>query len=114
MKKGEAWPEELPDAITVCDKRGVILTMNRAATEVFKKDGGRKLIGKNILPCHPQPSRSLLTGMLKHPRQNTYTIQKGKIKKLIHQSPWYKQGRFAGFVEISIILTKKMAHHVRP
>ncbi|HAM35726.1 MAG TPA: diguanylate cyclase [Elusimicrobia bacterium] len=108
------WEEEFPSAITVCDRRGVVLAMNRAAGKVFKQDGGRKLIGKNILRRHPEPARSLLAGMLKRPRTNTYTIEKGKVRKLIHQSPWYRRGRFSGFVELSIILPEKLAHHVRP
>jgi hypothetical protein len=87
--------------------------MNRAAGETFKKRGGCGLVGNNVLDCHPEPARSLLFAMLKDPRPNTYTIKKGKIKKLIHQAPWFKKGRFAGFVEISIVLPKKMAHHVR-
>jgi len=111
--RGEDWTEELPAAITVCDEQGVILSMNRAAGEVFRKDGGRALVGKSLLDCHPEPARSLLADMLKSPRPNTYTIEKGKLKKLIHQTPWYKDGRFAGLVELSIVLPADMAHHVR-
>jgi transcriptional regulator with PAS, ATPase and Fis domain len=112
MSLGE-WAEEFPSAITVCDEHGVIVAMNRTAGETFKKDGGGALVGKSVLGCHPEPSRSLLADMLKHPRANTYTIEKGKVRKLIHQSPWYRDGRFAGFVELSIVLPEKMAHHVR-
>jgi transcriptional regulator with PAS, ATPase and Fis domain len=107
------WTREFSAAITVCDERGVILSMNRAAGETFSKDGGPGLVGKNVLDCHPEPSRSMLADMLKSPRANTYTIEKGKTKKLIHQAPWYKDGRFAGLVELSIVLPETMAHHVR-
>jgi hypothetical protein len=55
----------------------------------------------------------MLADMLKNPRANTYTVEKGKVKKLIHQAPWYKDGRFAGLVELSIVLPENMAHHVR-
>lgn len=111
--KGEDWTEEFPAAITVCDERGVILSMNRAAGEVFRKDGGRALVGKNVLDCHPEPARSRLAAMLAEPRSNTYTVQKGKVRKLVCQAPWRKDGRFAGLVEISIVLPEDMAHHVR-
>jgi len=107
------WAEEFPAAITVCDERGVILSMNQAAGALFKGDGGRAMVGKSLLDCHPEPSRSLLADMLKNPRQNTYTIEKGRVKKFIHQAPWFRQGRFAGLVELSIVLPDKMAHHVR-
>ena len=59
------WMEEFGAAITVCDAAGVVLSMNRAAGEVFAKDGSRAYIGKNILDCHPEPARSMLAGMLK-------------------------------------------------
>lgn len=107
------WMEELAAGITVCDRGGKVLAMNRAAGRTFKSSGGRRLIGRSLLDCHPGPARALLADMLVHPRPNTYTIQKGRIKKLIHQSPWYKKGRFAGYVELSIILPRKLAHHVR-
>jgi transcriptional regulator with PAS, ATPase and Fis domain len=107
------WTEGFSAAITVCDERGVVLAMNRAAGEVFKKDGGRGLVGKSLLDCHPEPSRSMVAGMLKNPRANTYTIEKKGVKKLIHQAPWYDKARFAGLVEIAIVLPEDMAHHVR-
>ena len=107
------WTEGFSAAITVCDEKGVILSMNRAAGEVFRQDGGSGLVGKNLLDCHPEPSRSLVAGMLKSPRANTYTVQKGPVKKLVLQAPWYKDGRFAGLVELSIVLPESMAHHVR-
>ncbi len=107
------WTEEFGAAITVCDASGVVLAMNRAAGEVFAKDGGRVYIGKNILDCHPEPARSMLAGMLKEPRANTYTVEKRGVKKLVHQAPWYRDGRCAGFVELSIVLPKELAHRVR-
>jgi transcriptional regulator with PAS, ATPase and Fis domain len=111
--RDDDWSQEFPAAITVCDRTGVILSMNRAASETFNKDGGSGLVGKNVLDCHPEPSRSLLADMLKNPRPNTYTIEKGKVRKLVHQAPWYQDGRFAGLVELSIVLPDKMPHHVR-
>ncbi|MFA6004697.1 MAG: PAS domain-containing protein [Elusimicrobiota bacterium] len=107
------WMEEFPAAITVCDRRGKVLAMNRAAGRVFGASGGRRLIGKSLLDCHPGPARALLEAMLVQPRLHTYTIQKGRVKKLIHQSPWYQRGRFAGYVELSLVLPRKLPHHVR-
>ena len=107
------WTEEFASAVTVCDEHGVIVAMNRAAGETFKDEGGRSLIGKSMLDCHPEPSRSLVADLLARPRPNTYTVEKNGAKKLIHQAPWYNGGKFAGLVELSIVLPADMAHHVR-
>jgi PAS domain-containing protein len=45
------WIEKFPGAITVCDTKGIILYMNDTAAEQFAKDGGRDLIGQNVLDC---------------------------------------------------------------
>jgi PAS domain-containing protein len=47
------WTEEVPVGITVCDAEGIILSINERAAKIFKKSGGRDLIGKNLLECHP-------------------------------------------------------------
>ena len=39
------WQEEVNFAITVCDLAGRILYMNKKSCRVFKKSGGKKLIG---------------------------------------------------------------------
>lgn len=60
-----SWIKELPVAITVCDVNGVILEMNEKSCAVFAKDGGRDLIGKNLLDCHPGAARAKLEEMLR-------------------------------------------------
>jgi hypothetical protein len=32
--------------------------MNDEAAIIFKEDGGRTLIGRNVFDCHPEPARS--------------------------------------------------------
>jgi transcriptional regulator with PAS, ATPase and Fis domain len=108
-----AWVKEFPAAVTVCDAAGRILDMNDRAVAGFAKDGGVKLIGTNVLDCHPEPSRTKLKEMLEHGRTNVYTIQKQGKKKLIYQSPWYADGRYAGFVEISFEIPWDMPHFIR-
>lgn len=107
------WINGVPVAITVCDPTGIIIAMNDKATQTFRKDGGSSLIGKNLLDCHPEPSRSLLQDMLIKPRVNSYTIEKNGIKKLIYQTPWYNQGVFGGFVEMSLEIPFELPHFVR-
>jgi hypothetical protein len=108
-----AWIREFAAAITVCDADGIILEMNERACATFAKDGGAALVGTSLYACHPEPARTKLEGLLKSGRPNCYTIEKGGVKKLIYQSPWYEGGRYRGVVEISIPLPAEIPHFVR-
>lgn len=112
MSRNE-WVGGSPVAITVCDAEGRIIEMNARSREVFAADGGGKLIGTNVLDCHPEPSRSKLAAMMAGRQANVYTIQKNGRKKLIYQAPWYKDGLYAGFVELSLELPADMPHFNR-
>lgn len=107
------WIKEFSGAITVCDTEGIILDMNEKAIRTFADDGGAKLIGTNLLDCHPEPSRSKVIELLKSHRENIYTIEKNAIKKLVYQSPWFKDGKYAGLVELSLEIPSEMRHFVR-
>jgi hypothetical protein len=107
------WTKEFPGNITVCDAAGVILEMNDGAAESFAKDGGRGLIGSNLLDCHPEPSRSKLHQMLAAGKVNAYTIEKGGVKKLIYQASWYEGGQYRGLVEVALVLPETLPHFVR-
>jgi len=110
---GIEWDKEYPGAVTVCDTEGRILEMNQRSREVFAADGGDRLIGTNVLDCHPEPSRSKLRGMMADKRTNVYTIQKNGRKKLIFQAPWYRDGSYAGFVELSLEIPRDLPHFNR-
>ncbi len=107
------WVNEFRGAVTVCDRDGVILEMNERAVEVFATDGGRALIGRNVLDCHPEPARTQLKKMLAAGEANVYTIEKAGVKKLIYQAPWYRDGAYAGFVELSLVVPVALPHFVR-
>ncbi len=108
-----AWADEFPGSITVCDAQGKILDMNERAAESYGEDGGLKLIGSNLLDCHPEPARSKAEQLLESKRANIYTIEKNGIKQLIYQSPWYEDGKFAGLVELELEIPAQMQHFVR-
>jgi transcriptional regulator with PAS, ATPase and Fis domain len=108
-----SWVGEFPSAITVCDVDGIILEMNDQAANGYAKDGGRALIGKNMLDCHPEPARTKTKRLLESKQKNVYTIEKNGVKKLIYQSPWYRDGKFAGLVELSLEIPFEMSHFVR-
>ena len=105
--------KEVNLAVTICDKEGKILEMNDKSRKTFLKPGQEDLIGKNVLDCHPEPAHSLLADMLPNPRTNVYTIEKKGVKKLIYQTPWYVEGEFMGFMELSMEIPFEMKHCVR-
>ncbi|HET6846193.1 MAG TPA: PAS domain-containing protein [Anaerolineales bacterium] len=107
------WTDAFPASITVCDRNGVLLDLNDRAVEVFAADGGRELIGRNVLDCHPEPARAKMQALLNSGATNVYTIEKQGRKKLIYQAPWYRDGEFAGLVELSIELPAELPHFVR-
>jgi transcriptional regulator with PAS, ATPase and Fis domain len=107
------WVREFPAAVTVCDAEGRIIEMNGRAVEAFADDGGAKLLGTNVLDCHPEPARGKLKRMMESSRTNVYTIQKKKKKKFIYQSPWFEHGRYAGFVELSFEIPWDLPHFKR-
>ncbi len=108
-----AWIKEFPGAITVCDADGIILEMNDKAARTFEKDGGANLVGKNMLDCHPEPARGTVEQLLAAGEKNVYTVEKNGIKKLIFQSPWYKDGKYSGFVEVSLEIPFELPHFIR-
>jgi hypothetical protein len=107
------WFAEFPGSITICDAEGVILDMNEKAALGFASDGGRALIGTNLLDCHPEPSRSKVEQMLKARQKNVYTIEKGGVHKLIYQTPWFENGEYRGFMELSLEIPVEMPHFIR-
>lgn len=112
MKEFE-WIKEFPAAITVSDLDGNVVAMNDKAEKTFEKWGGRSLIGQSLYDCHNPKSTEMIKAMMKDNFNNAYTIEKQGIKKMIYQSPWYKDGQVAGMVEISIEIPFEMPHFIR-
>jgi len=107
------WTDEFIGAITVCDREGIVVYMNDLSRKQFAKTDGGDLIGKSLINCHPEPSRTFLLKMLATPIPNSYTIEKKGIHKMIHQTPWMENGEFKGVVEISYVIPMEMPHHKR-
>lgn len=107
------WAQEFAAAVTVCDREGTIIYMNDESAGAFSRWGGAGLVGRSLYDCHPEPARTKLRDLMAQKRTNVYTIEKQGRKKLIYQSPWYRQGEFMGLVEISIVLPDEMPHFVR-
>jgi len=107
------WLEELPCAVTVCDRDYTILYLNARSAEVNASDGGKALIGRNMLDCHPPEARKKLENVMASGRPNIYTIEKKGVHKMIYQAHWRKKGRVAGLVEVTFELPAEIPHFVR-
>ena len=109
-----AWVKEFPGSITVCDPEGIILEMNERAIKSFQNQGGEKLIGTNLMDCHPEPAREKLKGLMERQEANVYTVEKkGGGRRLVYQSPWHRDGEYAGFVEMVLTIPAEVPHFIR-
>jgi DUF438 domain-containing protein len=107
------WFDQLPCSMTVCDKDYTILYLNDRSAEINASDGGKTLVGKNLLDCHPAEAKAKLREVMASGKPNVYTIEKKGAKKVIFQAHWKKRGRLAGLVEITFELPSNMPHFVR-
>jgi len=108
VAKKHEWVEGFPGEITVCDRKGTILALNKMAVNSFRNLGGKKLVGSNLFDCHPEPARTKLKRLMRSRRVNVYTVRKGRFTKLVMQAPWLRGRRYSGFVEIDLRLTAKI------
>jgi len=113
MSDRNAWVEEIPISITVTDENGTITAMNARSRETFAADGGGALVGRSVFDCHPEPALTRTRELYERREPNHYTISKGGKRKVIHQLPWTRDGRFAGIVEISIPIPDELPHFDR-
>jgi transcriptional regulator with PAS, ATPase and Fis domain len=111
--KDHEWVKEFPGAITVCDSSGTILELNSRAVESFRAQGGEKLIGSNLMDCHPEPAGRKLKRMMQNRQTKVYTVTKGRTRKIVLQTPWYQKKKYRGFVEISLGISGKIPNIVR-
>lgn len=95
-------------SITISDTEGNVLYMNDKSQSVFGE-----MLGKNMMGCHQQRSQDIIHRLLKNAETNVYTIEKGTVKKMIYQTPWYQDDKVAGLIEFSIVLPEEIPHYVR-
>ncbi len=113
MSDRMSWFESLPAEITVTDAQGTIVEMNAWSRQMFAADGGAALVGSNVFDCHPEPSATKTRALFTAQKPSHYTIRKNRQKLMIHQLPWFINGAFAGFVEISVPIPEEMPHFDR-
>jgi len=105
------WAEELSCAVTVCDKDGVVVYQNAKARKTFESYGN--VVGRNLRECHSATSTEKIERMMELGATNSYTIEKRGVKKMIHQTPWYRDGILMGLVEFSIEIPEELPHFIR-
>ena len=104
------WCEHAGVGVTVCDAEGIILSMNDMAAAIFQKSGGRELIGKSMMACHPPGAQEKIRELLQTQKPYCYTVEQRGVKTLLYQAPWKENGRFAGFVEFILVLPDVVPH----
>jgi transcriptional regulator with PAS, ATPase and Fis domain len=107
------WLNGVDVAITVCDRQGIIIYMNERAGRTFAADGGRALVGKSLMDCHPETARQKIRVIMESGESNNYTIEKNGVKKMIHQAPWFQDGEMGGLVEFSMVIPPDLPHFIR-
>ena len=107
------WFKVFPGAITVTNAEGNILEMNDASAEMFKKDGGYGIIGRNAITCHPPRTQEKVRKIYESESYNIYSITKNGKKQLVYQAPYFVDGKFSGIVEILLDLPKDIPHFDR-
>ena len=111
MEKEFNWADELDCAVTICDAEGKILYMNNKSRETFARHGD--IIRHSLFDYHPAHAIEKIRHMLATGESNSYTISKLGKKKIIHQTPWRRDGKISGLVEFSIVIPEEMPHYVR-
>ena len=66
-----------------------------------------------MMPCHSARSREIINRLITTGSVNSYTIQKGALRKLIYQAPWYEGEEVSGLVEFSLEIPEEMPHYIR-
>lgn len=107
------WIATYPAEIMVCDPHGTILEMSNLSIQIYEKEGGAQLIGRNVFDHHAEPAKSQMMSVVNQKRHIIYTTEKGGLKKLISIAPWYREGEYAGFALIVLDLPAKIPNIVK-
>ncbi len=92
------WAHSFPAEIIVCEPDGMILEMNQKAIDLYQKEGGAALVGKNVFDHHQEPSRTIVKRLVSQRETSIYTTENGGEKKLVCIAPWFIEAKYSGFV----------------
>jgi hypothetical protein len=102
------WVQTYPAEIMVCDEHGTILEMSDLAIQIYEKEGGAALIGRNVFDHHQEPAKSHMMAVVNQHKHVIYTTEKSGLKKLVSIAPWYHEGEYAGFALIVLNLPERI------
>jgi hypothetical protein len=97
----------------VCDKRYTILYLNAKAAEVYSVEGGKGLVGKNMMSCHPPEAQAKLRKVMTSGRPNAYTIGMKGAERFVYQCHWKKGRRVGGLVQFTFELPNEVPKVVK-
>jgi PAS domain-containing protein len=92
----------------VCDRRFRLTYMNRRAERLTRKYGGRRLLGTDLLGCHPPEAQIRLKRILASGRSSVRIQRKGRTAFLTWDSVWTRNGRIGGLVEVHMRLPNRV------
>jgi hypothetical protein len=104
------WMQTYPAEIMVCDAAGTILEMSDVAIQIYEKEGGAALIGKNVFEHHDEKARKQMMAVVNQRKHVIYTTEKGGLKKLVSIAPWFRDGEYAGFALIVLDLPENISN----
>jgi hypothetical protein len=107
------WIATYPAEIMVCDADGIILEMSDVSVQIYKEEGGAKMIGKNVFDHHAEYPRRQILNVVNQRKHVIYTTEKDGLKKLVSIAPWYREGVYAGFALIVLDLPEKIPNIVK-
>jgi len=108
------WVKEFRGPVIVSDTSGIITEMNDRAIEWFASRGGKELLGKSLFDVHSEAAQGEIKRLLEKREANVYTIERQGVRSLVYQAPWYRDGAFAGLVELLLEVPSEIPHHVHP
>jgi hypothetical protein len=107
------WIQTYPAEIMVCDAAGTILEMSDVAVQIYDKEGGAAMIGKNVFEHHDEKARKQIMAVVIQRKHVIYTTEKGGLKKLVSIAPWFRGEEYAGFALIVLDLPEKIQNIIK-
>jgi hypothetical protein len=107
------WIATYPAEIMVCDADGIILEMSDVSVQIYEKEGGAKMIGRNVFDHHAELPRRQILNVVNQRKHVIYTTEKDGQKKLVSIAPWYREDVYAGFALIVLDLPEKIPNIVK-
>jgi hypothetical protein len=87
--------------------------MNDKAAEATAKEGGKSLVGKSLMDCHPPKAQKRIKEVMASNQPYVFTIEKKGVRKMVYDGRWTKNGRVGGLVEIYFELPSRIKKLVR-